>query len=120
MRGVTDSMVIGLSALRLLGGTMMSRILESILITIFAFSILVGCSTQNTKTTETERTVHYSAEPDRAQAQPVVTEKQATKTEETSKSEERSGGVLSGTVHVVGEVLALPFRAAAGLIDLAF
>jgi hypothetical protein len=49
-----------------------------------------------------------------------VTEKQTPKIEETTKNEGQSVGLLSGTVHVVGEIIALPFRAAAGLINLAF
>jgi curli biogenesis system outer membrane secretion channel CsgG len=113
-------MVIGLFALRLLRGRTMSRVLESILIALFSLSVLAGCSTQSTKTVESEKTVDYSDATERAPAQPIVAEKQSTKTEETTKSDGQSGGVLSGTVHVVGEVLALPFRVAAGLINLAF
>ena len=120
MRGVADSMIIGLFALRLLPGQLLRRVTESILIALFSLSVLAGCSTQSAKTVETEKTVHYSAETDRAQSQPVVTEKQTTKTEEKTKSEGQSLGLLSGAVHVVGEVLALPFRAVAGLINLAF
>ncbi|HYA29382.1 MAG TPA: hypothetical protein VEI95_11240 [Acidobacteriota bacterium] len=120
MRAVTDSMIIGLFALRLLRGRIMSRMLESILIALFSLSILAGCSTQSTKTVESEKTVQYSGGDDPAQSQPVVAEKQLTKTKEKTKSEDQSGGVLSGTVHAVGEVLALPFRAVAGLINLTF
>ena len=120
MRGVADSMIIGLFALRLLRGQTLRRVTESVLIALFSLSVLAGCSTQSAKTVETEKTVHYSGETDRAQSQPVVTEKQTTKTEEKSKSDGQSVGLLSGAVHVVGEVLALPFRAAAGLINLAF
>ena len=38
-----------------------------------------------------------------------------TEKSETTKTEENSGGVLSSSVNIVGEVLALPFRAVAGL-----
>ena len=120
MRGLTDSMIIGLFALRFLRGQILRRVTESVLIALFSLSILAGCSTQSAKTVETEKTVHYSAEADKTQSQPVVTEKQTTKTEENTKSEGQSVGLLSGSVHVVGEVLALPFRAVAGLINLAF
>jgi hypothetical protein len=38
------------------------------------------------------------------------------RTETTTETRSESGGVLSSTVDVVGEVLALPFRAVGGLI----
>lgn len=41
-------------------------------------------------------------------------------TTETEKSTTESGGILSGTVDIVGKTLALPFRAVGGLIDLVF
>ena len=119
MRRVTDSMIIGLFALRLLPGGMPLRVTRSILIALLSFSVLSACSTQSAKTVESERTVHYAAATDLDPSQPVVTEKQTTKTEET-KSEGQSVGLLSGTVHVVGEAIALPFRAVAGLINLVF
>lgn len=120
MRSVADSMIVGLFALRVLRGPMVRRITESIFISLFTLSILSGCSTQSAKTVETEKTVQYSSSTDQAQSQPIVTEQRTTKTEERTKSDGQSGGLLSGTVHVVGEVLALPFRAVAGLISLAF
>ena len=120
MRFAVDSIIIGLLALRVLPGQKLHRITESMLIALFSWSMLAGCATQDAKTVETQKTVEYAADSDRAASAPVVTEKQTTKTEETSKSDEASGGVLSGTVHVVGEVLALPFRAVAGLINLVF
>jgi len=62
-----------------------------------------GCSTQ-TRTVTTETTEHPS---DR------VVDK---RTETTTETRGESGGVLSSTVDVVGEVLSLPFRAVGGLI----
>jgi len=43
-----------------------------------------------------------------------------TETTETEKSSTESGGVISGTVDIIGKALALPFRVVGGLIDLAF
>ena len=120
MSALADSVIIALFALRLLPGQLLRRATESIFIALLSLSILSGCSTRNVKTVDTEKTVHYATATDAARPQPVVTEKQTTKTEETTKSEGQSMGLLSGTVHVVGEVIALPFRAAAGLIHLAF
>jgi hypothetical protein len=120
MRGVTDSIIIGLFALRLLQGQLLRRITESIFISLFSLSMLAGCAAQSTKTVETEKTVHYTAESDQGQPRPAVTEERSSKTEDTKKSDGPSVGLLSGSVHVVGEALALPFRAVAGLINLAF
>ena len=117
---VTDSMIIGLVALRMLPGQLQRRVTESVLIALFSLVVLAGCASQSAKTVETEKTVRYAAESDKAASAPVVTEKQTTRTEEKSKSPGQSGGLLSGTVEVVGDVLALPFRAVAGLIDLVF
>jgi len=71
-----------------------------------------ACSTQS----RTVRTETYETAQDRATG-PVVTR---TETTETEKSSTESGGVISGTVDIVGKTLALPFRAVGGLIDLAF
>jgi hypothetical protein len=120
MRGVTDNMIIGLFALQFLPGKLLRRITESFFVSLFFLSILAACSTQSTKTVETDKTVHYSAETDPGPSRPVLTEERSSKTEETKKSDGPSGGLLSGSVHVVGEALALPFRAVAGLINLAF
>ena len=69
-----------------------------------------ACSTQSkTVKTESYETTRESG--------PVV---KRTETTETEKSSTESGGVISGTVDIVGKTLALPFRAVGGLIDLAF
>lgn len=68
----------------------------------FLLSVGSGCATQTrTVTTETRD----------APSNAVV----ETKTETTETGSE-SGGVLSSTVDVVGEVLSLPFRAVGALI----
>ncbi len=97
----------------------MRKVMESIGIFFLALSVLIGCSTQNAKSVETEKTVQYSADRDQRQTEPVVVEKQTTKTEQTAKTEGDTG-LLSGTVHVVGQVLALPFRLVGGLIGIVF
>ena len=71
-----------------------------------------ACSTQS----RTVRTESYETSRDYATG-PVV---KRTETTETEKSSTESGGVISGTVDIVGKTLALPFRAVGGLIDLAF
>ena len=84
---------------------------------LLGLALLGGCATQSTSETLNRETVQYPA--DRAQA-PVVVEQRTTEKTETTKSDGHSGGILSGTVHVVGEVLALPFRAVAGLLGVVF
>lgn len=59
-----------------------------------------GCSTQ-TRTVTTETREHPSVDK---------------RTETTTETRGESGGVLSSTVDVVGEVISLPFRAVGGLI----
>ena len=71
---------------------------------VLLVSLSVGCSTQ-TKTVTTE-TRQYPAEA-------AVESRTETTTTETRGE---SGGVLSSTVDVVGDVLSLPFRAVGGLL----
>jgi hypothetical protein len=73
--------------------------------------LTVGCVT-NAKTVRTEESV-YGAGP------PATVERETTVTT-TEESPEQSGGVLSGTVNVIGEVIALPFRAVGGLVSAIF
>jgi hypothetical protein len=77
-------------------------------------SVGSGCSTHTTTTTETTQ---YES-PQRS-GEPVVVEKETTVRTETENPGE-STGVVSGTVNVIGEILALPFRLVGGLISLVF
>lgn len=88
--------------------------------------LLVGlsaCSThyKSVSTTESEKTVypdeHYSSAD--ALDHPEVMEEK-TKTETHEEEHHAEMGVLSGTVHVIGETIALPFRAVAGLLEVIF
>jgi hypothetical protein len=97
--------------------SIMRRVTYLSIALLLGLALLGGCATQSTSETVNRETVQYPA--DRAQA-PVVVEQRTTEKTETTKSGEQSGGVLSGTVHVVGEVLALPFRAVAGLLGVVF
>ena len=71
---------------------------------VLLISLGVGCSTQ-TKTITTE-TRQYPAD---------ATVETRTETS-TTETRGESGGVLSSTVDVVGDVLSLPFRAVGGLL----
>jgi hypothetical protein len=119
MRHIADSIIIGFIALRVLNGAAMRKITESVAVALFALSVFSACATQSVKTVETEKTVQYAGDRDPTRPEPVVTENRTTKTEET-KTEGQSVGLLSGTVHVVGQAIALPFRVVAGLIGVAF
>ncbi|HTN70345.1 MAG TPA: hypothetical protein VMO00_04580 [Methylomirabilota bacterium] len=119
MPKVTDSIIISLFALRALKGDFLSRVSDSILIAFLALTTLTGCSAQSTKTVETEKTVRYSTTSDQAATDPVV-EQKTTKTEETTRTAGESAGLLRGTVHVVGQAIALPFRVVGELIGLIF
>lgn len=74
-----------------------------------------ACATQS-RTVQTES--HETRYDDRAGRDGTVIKKSETTQSETSSTE--SGGVISGTVDIVGKTLALPFRFVGGLIDLVF
>jgi hypothetical protein len=84
-----------------------SRLLASL---FFAVNLASACATH-----ERVDTVQYE---DRRAGEPVTVERRTTTTTETSTSEDT--GILSGTVNVIGEVIALPFRAVAGLFRAIF
>lgn len=88
--------------------TMMYLLLSGVL-------LMSACTTQS-KTVKTES---YETTPDSASASNGTVVKK-TETTEVEKSSTESGGIISGTVDIVGKTLALPFRAVGGLIDLVF
>lgn len=75
-----------------------------------------ACSAQS-KTVKTE-SYETTRDNSTAGANGAVVKK--SETTETEKSSTESGGVISGTVDIIGKTLALPFRAVGGLIDLVF
>jgi len=75
-----------------------------------------ACSSQ-TKTVKTES---YETTQDNSTAAGNGRVVKKTESTETEQSSSESGGVISGTVDVVGKTLALPFRLVGGLIDLVF
>lgn len=71
---------------------------------ILVLSLCAGCSTQTRSvTTETRQYPEEAAVESRTETT-------------TTETRGESGGVLSSTVDVVGEVLSLPFRAVGGLL----
>jgi hypothetical protein len=70
-----------------------------------------GCATETSRTVTTERVQYTDGRP----SAPLV-EKSTTETTTKTEDTKAETGVLSGTVNVVGEVLALPFRAVGGLV----
>lgn len=89
------------------------------IVLILFLTLGAGCATQSERSVKTE-TVQYSTDANGHSTEPAVVEKRTTETSETTTSEGESGGVLGGTVEVAGDIIALPFRAAGGLIDLMF
>ena len=98
----------------------MHRVTQCFAIMLFATIVLGGCAAQSSTETVSKETVQYPAERAQYQPEPVVVEKRTTEKSETTKTEENSGGVLSSSVNIVGDVLALPFRAVAGLFEVLF
>ena len=95
----------------------MRKVGQCLAIMLFVTAVSGGCATQSSTETVSKESVQYPAE--RA-TEPVVVEKRTTEKSETTKTEGNSGGVLSSSVNIVGDVLALPFRAVAGLFEVLF
>lgn len=76
--------------------------------------LLVGCATQS-RTVRTETT--YEPVPASTTAEATA---RTTSTETHTETHQESGGLLSGTVDLVGKTIALPFRVVGGLVDLVF
>lgn len=75
-----------------------------------------ACSTQS----RTVKTESYETTPENSTAAANGAVVKKTETTVTENSSTESGGVLSGTVDIIGKTLALPFRAVGGLIDWVF
>jgi uncharacterized lipoprotein YajG len=76
-------------------------------------ALLASCATQ-TRTVTTETT--YAPASTSATAQTTS----RTTTETQTEPQQESGGLLSGTVDVIGKTIALPFRVVGGLVDVIF
>jgi len=85
------------------------RNLSTWLVAFFLAANLAACSTHRTSTDE----VTY----DSRTGEPVRVERHTTTTREDTSGDT---GVLSGTVNVIGEAVALPFRAVGGLLRAIF
>jgi hypothetical protein len=81
---------------------------SNLILSLILVAGLAGCSTHRTTTRE----VAY----DSRTGEPVRVERESTTTETTDED----SGVLSGTVNVIGDVIALPFRAVGGLFRAIF
>lgn len=88
----------------------MRKRVKLFLVLFFFVVIAAGCAS-NSRTVRTETTRYPTAGP-------VVVEKETTVT--ATNTQESSGGVISGTVNVIGEIIALPFRAVGGLLSAIF
>lgn len=86
----------------------MNRAKNFTLSLVLLTGLAAGCATQRTTTRE----VAY----DRRTGEPVTVERETTTTTDPSGDT----GVISGTVNVLGEVIALPFRAVGGLLRAIF
>lgn len=101
----------------------MRKLAHLCVVFLLVLSLAAGCASQTTRSYKT--TAHYPAESAEGQTEasqhPQEQGAIETHTEETTtETKGESFGLLSGTVHVVGQALALPFRLVGGLIGLAF
>ena len=95
----------------------MHRILRATAVCLVILGVTPGCA-HRTKTIRTEERVAHSSDTVPATTQ-VVTDRTTTQTTTATTSEEPRG-LLSTTVHVIGEILALPFRLVGGLLRIIF
>ena len=95
----------------------MRRTTRGVVACLVGLTLGPGCASR-TRTVTTEQRVHSPAAGAQQTTPPVTVEKETTTTVTTIRDEPR--GVLSTTVHIVGEILALPFRLIGGLLRLIF
>jgi hypothetical protein len=88
----------------------MPRVLRLLLGLLLVANLAAACSTHHRVSRDT---VQYE---DRYTGEPVTVERE--RTTESSTSDDT--GLISGTVNVLGEVIALPFRAVGGLFRAIF
>lgn len=95
---------------------MNQKIISFSIFTALAFGA-PACSSHSHKTT-----VETSTMSDDGVAHDIGAEQEVTRTTTTEEEhhDEQEGGILSGTVEIIGDILALPFRAVAGLFRLIF
>jgi hypothetical protein len=84
-------------------------LLLALMLALGAGAGTIGCSSHTTTT----QTVEQRQNPD-------GTTSEVTKTEESSSDDGAHFGILSGTVHVIGQILALPFKLIGGLFSVIF
>jgi len=88
---------------------MKSRFKSAAVMLVLALMLQAGCSTHR-ETVSTTETTSYPSE----------TRVQTTETTTSTETKQEETGVLSSTVNVVGEVVALPFRAVGALFRAIF
>jgi hypothetical protein len=88
-----------------------AMLLLACFLAIAAGGVTSGCSSSTTTTTRT-------TEPPSSETGAIV---QTTETKTTESETSGPGvGILSGTIHAIGFILALPFKLVGGLIELIF
>jgi type IV pilus biogenesis protein CpaD/CtpE len=81
---------------------------SNLLLSLILVAGITGCATHRSTTQE----VAY----DSRTGEPLTVERHTTTTTESSDDT----GVVSGTVNVIGDIIALPFRAVGGLVRAIF
>ena len=84
---------------------------------VLMVSGLTGCASGRTTTTKTEERVQRSGTSAPQSSAGVLV---GSETTTVTKTEQEPRGILSTAVHVVGEIIALPFRLVGGLLRAIF
>jgi hypothetical protein len=93
----------------------MYRIIRLLIVALFVANLTAACTTHQRVQTDTVQYENRSRT-----GEPVAVETKSTTTTTTETQGTEDSGVLSSTVNVIGEIIALPFRAVAGLFRAIF
>jgi hypothetical protein len=89
-------------------------------ITLFVALTLVAGGVTSALATDTTTTTRTVERPSAGVQRVAQTETETTETTESKESDDPHYGIISGTVHAIGWVIALPFRIVGGLIRVIF
>ena len=97
------------------------RIICLFVFLIYLLLVVTGCATHSrtTRTTTTDTPVEATTTTTTSQVTSEPSRQTTVVTEDKTRTAQ-DGGILGGAFHVVGEVLAFPFRVVAAVLDAIF
>ena len=117
---IGDSVIVGLVAIRVLRGRVLSRVLNSIVMALVTFSVLTRSSKRITKTIEIEATEERLVTLDETRSDPVDTKAVMIVTEKIPRYGREAMGTAGGNKPRVTAALMRQIRLVRSLISAAF